>query len=114
MMNYIWFICLELGFIGIAANEVVGDKIRKSKYGRAYSGLLLALCGASLAFYIAAVLFNDYASTGIQLSSLFLWANPFINFVGRRSEKESSKRITRYWVMIFVSIIAIVLRLFGC
>lgn len=113
MLNYIWYICLELGVIVIATYEVAGDKIRKSKYARAYSFLLPSLCVVSLVFYFASIFFANGASVGLQLSSLFLWVYPIIYLIVRGSERGSLKHITCNWVLIFVSIIAIAVRLFG-
>lgn len=112
ILTYIWYICLALGLIGIAIDEVCHEKIRNSKYSRAYSLTLVGIAIFSLVTYIAAAL-AGYRSEGTTLSSMFLIAFPIINLIGRGAKRGSAKRETWYWVLIFVCIIAIAIRLFG-
>lgn len=112
ILAYIWYICLALGLIGIALDEVCHGKIRDSKYGHAYSLALVGVTVFSLVAYIAAAL-AGYRSEGTTLSSMFLIAFPIINLIGRGAKRGSAKRETWYWVLIFVCVIAIVIRLFG-
>lgn len=112
ILNYLWYICLALAFIGIAADEVLHEKIRNSKCGRAYSLALVVIATLSLMFYIAAAIMG-YREESTMLSTVFLIAFPIINLIGRGAERGSAKRETCYWALIFVCAIAIAIRLFG-
>lgn len=112
ILNYLWYICLALAFIGIAADEVLHEKIRSSKYGRAYSLALVVIATLSLVFYITAAIMG-YREESTMLSTVFLIAFPIINLIGRGAERGSAKRETWYWVLIFVCAIAIGVKLFG-